>query len=106
LANKPLPKAPSKFSTVVEVKAKRKIDIRIGRVKHLTYCFCFGKSVFQIRTWSKKITTDEACEKCARLKNRHSNVCRYIKEEPVYLVVKRIDFYERHTSSLQEEKTN
>ncbi len=100
--------------------------------KNSTCCFCFNKSVCQIRSRSKtthkiianneacesckeKFENDELkkCERCGRFRNRHSSLCRCIsnnenleeKELPVLPQERRMDaFYERQINSLQEEK--
>lgn len=102
--------------------------------KNSTCCFCFNKSVCQIRTRSKVthkiIANNEACEickekfeneelakckRCGRLRNRHSSVCRCIsnnenieeKELPVLPHEEREStFYERQINSLQEQLNN
>jgi hypothetical protein len=105
--------------------------------RNSTCCFCFNKSVCQIRTRSKAtheiIANDEACEnckekfesyelakceRCGRLKNRHSidtkgiYVCRCVrynenvkeKELPVLPHEEReATFYERQINGLREE---
>ena len=99
--------------------------------KNSTCCFCYNKSVYQIRTWNKItheiIANDEACEnckekfennelekceRCGRLKNRHSYVCHCIvdnenvdeKELPILPHEEReATFYERQINSLREE---
>jgi hypothetical protein len=99
--------------------------------KNSTCCFCYNKSVCQIRTRSKItheiIANDEACEnckekfendelekceRCGRLKNRHSYVCHCIadnenideKELPILPHEEREStFYERQINSLQEK---
>ena len=101
--------------------------------KNSTCCFCFNKSICQIRTRSKVthkiIANNEACEickekfendelakckRCGRLRNRHSSVCRCIsnnenieeKELPVLPHEEREStFYERQINSLREELT-
>ena len=100
--------------------------------KNSTCCFCFNKSVCQIRYQSKtthkiianneacesckeKFENDELkkCERCGRFRNMHSSLCRCIsnnenleeKELPVLPQERRMDaFYERQINSLQGEK--
>ena len=99
--------------------------------KNSTCCFCYNKSVCQIRTRNKitheiiandescenckeKFENDELekCERCGRLKNRHSYVCHCIidnenvdeKELPILPHEEReATFYERQINSLREE---